>query len=287
MHSMNNNSKFKYGLILNSSFALAELIIGFLSGSLALISDAIHNFSDSLSLIIAWIADVLSNRKADQSNTYGLKRAKIIGALINSLILLIIAFYIYFEAFQKFQNPQPIQGGIITIVSFVGILINTSVAFLFKDSNNDLNKKAAFVNMALDAIASLLAMIGGVIIMLTGSTIIDPIISLVIGSLLIYNSFEIIREVIKILLEATPSGIDKIEVQNQILTHECINQVVDLHIWSLTNEYIVLTAVLNIKPNCIEHLDKFVEEIKTDLNKSFGIQHQTIETRINAVGHVD
>jgi cobalt-zinc-cadmium efflux system protein len=284
---MTNNSRFKYGLILNSGFAIAEFSIGFLTGSLALVSDAIHNFSDSLSLIIAWIADTVSNQKADKKNTYGLKRAKILGAFINSLILLLIAIYIFFEAYHKFQVPKPVEGRIITIVSFVGIIINTSVAFLFKDSTEDLNKKAAFVNMALDAVASLLAMIGGVIIYFTNSTIIDPIISLVIGLLLVYNSWEIIREIVEILLERTPHGINQDKVEAQILTHDCVNQVVDLHIWSLTSEYSVLTAVLNIKPNCVEHLDNFVEAIKSDLETKFQIDHQTIETRINAVPHVD
>jgi cobalt-zinc-cadmium efflux system protein len=284
---MTNNSRFKYGLILNSGFAIAEFSIGLFTGSLALISDAIHNFSDSLSLIIAWIADVISHKKADNSNTYGLKRAKILGALLNACILFLIAGYIFSEAYQKFVNPQPVQGGIITIVSFVGIIINTSVALLFKDSTNDLNKKAAFVNMALDAVASLMAMIGGIIIYFTGSAIIDPIISVIIGILLSYNSWEIIREIIEILLESTPTGIIQNEVETQILTHDCVNQVVDLHIWSLTSEYSVLTAVLNIKPNCVEHLDNFVEAIKADLETKFHIDHQTIETRINAVPHVD
>ena len=284
---MNNHSKFKYGLILNSSFALGEFVIGIATGSLALISDSIHNFSDSFSLIIAWIADSMSTKKADQRNTYGLKRAKILGAFINSLILLLIAVYIFSEAYHKFQNPKPIEGGIITIVSFVGIIINTLVAFLFKNSSNDLNKKAAFVNMALDAIASFLAMIGGIVIIVTGNYYIDPLISLLIGFLLIYNSWEIIREVIDILLEATPSGIDQNIVQAQILTHICVNQVIDLHIWSLSSDYIALTAVLNIKPECVEHLDKFVEEIKKDLLEKYGIHHQTIETRINAVAHID
>lgn len=258
-----------------------------MTGSLALISDAIHNFSDSLSLIIAWVADIVSNQKADKKNTYGLKRAKILGALINSLVLLLIAVYIFSEAYHKFQSPQPVQGGIITLVSFVGIIINTSVAFLFKDSTEDLNKKAAFINMALDAVASLLAMIGGVVIFFTSSTIIDPIISLFIGILLVYNAWEIIRETIEILLERTPHGINQDKVEAQILTHDCVNQVVDLHIWSLTSEYSVLTAILNIKPNCVEHLDNFVEAIKSDLETKFQIDHQTIETRINAVPHVD
>jgi cobalt-zinc-cadmium efflux system protein len=284
---MTSNSRFKYGLILNSGFAIAEFSIGILTGSLALISDAIHNFSDSFSLIIAWIADILSNQKAGKKNTYGLKRAKILGALINSLILFLIAVYIFSEAYHKFQNPQPVQGGIITLVSFVGIIINTSVAFLFKDSTEDLNKKAAFINMALDAVASLLAMIGGVIIYFTGSTIIDPIISLFIGILLVYNAWEIIRETIEILLERTPHGVNQDKVEAQILSHDCVNQVVDLHIWSLTSEYSVLTAVLNIKPNCVEHLDNFVEAIKADLETKFQIDHQTIETRINAVPHMD
>jgi cobalt-zinc-cadmium efflux system protein len=284
---MTNNNRFKYGLILNSSFAIAEFIIGLLTGSLALISDAIHNFSDSLSLIIAWIADILSNKKADNVNTYGLKRAKILGALFNSCFLFLIAGYIFSEAYQKFINPQPVQGGIIAIVSFVGIIINTSAALLFNGTEKDLNKKAAFVNMLLDAVASLLAMLGGIFVFYTGNQLVDPLISIVIGFLLSYNAWKIIREVIEILLESTPQGILQDEVESQILLHKCVNEVVDLHIWSLTDDYIILTTVLNIKPECVKHLDQFVEEIKEDLESSFGINHQTIETRINAVGHID
>ncbi len=284
---MNSNSKFRIGLILNTSFAIGEFAVGILTGSLALISDAIHNFSDSFSLIISWLADILSSKKASKSNTYGLKRAKILGALFNSMVLLLIAVYIFSEAYHKFNDPRPVQGGIIAVVSFFGIIINTTVAFLFKDSGKDLNQKTAFVNMALDALASLLALIGGVIITLTNSTIIDPIISLIIGILLLYNSWEIIREVVEILLESTPSGIQQDLVKDDILSHNCVNEVVDLHIWSLSSEYIVLSAVLNINPNCVDHLDEFVEEIKTNLTQKFGINHMTIETRINAKSHVD
>jgi cobalt-zinc-cadmium efflux system protein len=284
---MTNGNKYKYGLILNSSFAIGELAIGLFTGSLALVSDAVHNFSDSLTLIIAWIADHLSLQKANKKNTYGLKRAKILGSLFNSVILLLIAFYIFFQAYHKFQEPEQVQGGVIAIVSFVGFLINTFVAILFKDPGSDLNKKAAFLNMALDALASLMAMVGGVVILFTQSKLIDPLISLLIGVLLLHGAWQIIKDAVEILLEKTPEGISHDDVKKEIIAHSCVKEVVDLHVWSLTEDYTILTSVVNVNKDCIEHIDKLIEELKHDLENKFGINHLTIETRVNAMPHID
>lgn len=284
---MNISTKFKYGLILNTLFAVFEFTIGIVFGSLALISDAVHNLSDAFSMLVAWIADRLSKSTADNVNTYGLKRAKIIGALINSIVLLVISLFIFYEAYNKFISPQETPGGIVAIIATVGIFVNGFIAFIFRGSKNDLNQKAAFINMAMDVFASVMTLIGGVLITFTGSKLIDPLISLLIGVILLYNCWEILKEVIEILLETTPKNINVQIVSDEILKNSCILEVIDLHIWSLSSDYLVLTTVLNTKKECLENIDLLVQEIKSHLQKNFDINHITIEIRLKATRHLE
>ncbi len=284
---MNENNKFRLALIINSSFAILELIAGVWSGSLALVSDAIHNFSDSLSLIIAWIASLISTQKAEGQNTYGLKRAKILGPMINALIIFGVAFYIILEAYQKFLHPKLPEGGIVIVVAAIGFVINSSIAFLFRSNQRDLNQRAAFVNMAIDAFASLMTILAGVLIFWTSNTLIDPIVSLMIGVILIYNGWEILQEVTEVLLETVPRDIDQEHVKQKMLDHSCVKEVVDLHIWSLSSEYRVLTAVINVNQSCLTTLDDLVENLKSELSQEFQLDHLTIETRTQAQPHLD
>jgi cobalt-zinc-cadmium efflux system protein len=284
---MNEGNKFRLALIINSSFAIFELLAGIFSGSLALISDAIHNVSDSLSLIIAWIASQVAARKAGDQNTYGLKRAKILAAMINAMIIFGVAAYIITEAYHKFLSPKLPEGGIIIVVAAIGFVINSSIAFLFRNNNRDLNQKATFVNMAMDAFASLMTIVAGVLIFWTNNLLIDPIVSLMIGVILLYNGWEILQEAVEVLLETAPKDIDQHQVKQKMLDHECVLQVVDLHIWSLTSEYRVLTAVININQSCLSNLDNLVEDLKSELSQQFQLDHLTIETRTKAQPHLD
>lgn len=154
-HNVSNlDTKLKLGLVLNTGFTVFEFIVGTLSGSLALVSDAAHNLTDSLSLVISFFANKIAKRPADLNRTYGYGRATIIGASLNASILLLLAIYIFYEAYQRIRQPEPVEGQLVMIVAFVGIVINSSVAALFLRDRNDLNIRSAFLSMAFDALAS-------------------------------------------------------------------------------------------------------------------------------------
>jgi len=210
----NLDNKLKLGFVLNSGFTIFEFFIGIVSGSLALVSDAAHNLTDSLSLLVSYLATKVAKKQANQDKTYGYGRATVLAAVINSLILLGLAIYIFTEAYKRFQDPQPVQGGLVMVVAFVGILINGSIAYLFFKSRGDLNIRSAFLNMALASVGALLA---GLFIILTGNTLADPIISVIIGFILLYSGWSVIKTALHLLFEGVPEGTDIPAIQRAVL----------------------------------------------------------------------
>lgn len=231
----NLDNKLKLGLVLNTGFTIFEFAIGILSGSLALVSDAGHNLTDSLSLLISFLANKIAKRQANVEHTYGYGRATILAALINGLILFFLALYIFSEAYQRLQNPQPVAGGIVMLVAFVGIIINTSIALLFRSNKNDLNIRSAYTNMLFDALASVGALVAGFLIIVTKQTFFDSLISIVIGVLLIRSSWSVVRAAMHVLLEGVPEGVDTGKVKETILRTSSVKNVDDLHIWAISS----------------------------------------------------
>jgi len=273
-------------MILNSGFAIAEIILGIFSNSLALISDAIHNFTDVLTLIIAFLADKISQKGVNNKNSYGLKRAGILASLLNSVILVLIAVYIFYEAYIRLFSPEQVSGGMVAAVSLVGIGINSIVAWLFSSDQKDLNVKSAYLNMLFDVLASAGAFVAGIIIYFTHLTWVDSAVSFLIGILLLRGAFEVVSEALSILLEAVPHDVDVEEVKKTILSIPEGKEIADLHIWSLTSEYKVLTAVLVINESVIDY-DLAIDTIKKEITEKHSIQHLTIEIRTKKVDHVD
>jgi cobalt-zinc-cadmium efflux system protein len=272
---------------LNLILTITEFVVGSFTGSLALISDATHNSVDIVTLLISYIADRISKNKANYTHSYGYKRVGILASLLNSIILAGMAMYIFISAFQRFQNPQPVEAGWVTIVAIVAVIINGFSAYLVSKNKKDLNFKAAYLNMLFDALASVGALVAGIVILITKWYWVDSLVSVMIGVLLIRGSVEILMEAMDILLEAVPKNINMDEVKKDMLSHSCVYKVVDLHIWSINSEDTVLTSVIEINPECLEHLDKDIDELKADLESKHNINHQTIEARIQAVEHVD
>lgn len=284
MHSSGKlDNKLKLGMVLNAGFTAIEFSAGLLTGSLALISDAGHNLTDSLSLLITFFAQKIARREANVEHTYGYRRATILAALINGLLLFLLALYIFYEAYQRFLNPEPVNGGIIAIVALIGLVINLSVAYLFKNETHDLNIKSAYLNMLFDALASLGALIAGVLIYFTGMTIFDPLISIIIGIMLIRSSFGVAREAIHVLLEGVPAGVNTEKVKQQIMeVSHLIKNVDDLHIWSISSQHAALSCHIVIEECDMEQSIEIVSEIKERLRKHFKIEHATIETELVA-----
>lgn len=276
----NLDSRLKLGLVLNTGFTIVEFVAGILSGSLALTSDAGHNLTDSLSILISFFGNKISKREANQEHSYGYGRASILTALLNGVILILLAGYIFYEAFQRITKPEPVEGGVVMIVAFIGILINGGIALLFRKDTSDLNIRGAYLNMFFDMLASVGALIAGLLIVITGKTIFDPIISIIIGMLLVKSSIEVVRDAMHVLLEGVPTGIDVHKVKGTILTIPKVKNVDDLHIWAISSRFAALSCHIVIGDCDMEESTKIVRQVKEDLHHKFNIEHATIETEL-------
>lgn len=281
----NLDNKLKLGFILNSGFTIFEFFIGIVSGSLALVSDAAHNLTDSLSLLVSYLATKVAKKQANQDKTYGYGRATVLAAVINSLILLGLAVYIFTEAYQRFQDPQTVEGGLVMVVAFVGILINGSIAYLFFKSRGDLNIRSAFLNMALDALASVGALLAGLFIILTGNTLADPIISIIIGFMLLYSGWSVIKTALHLLFEGVPEGTDIPAIQRAVLAVPDVKGMDDLHIWALSTTSAAFSCHLIIKDSNLKESILLKEKLKRLLSEKFGIEHATVEIELTAGPH--
>lgn len=278
---INLNSKLKFGIILNTLFTLIQFTVGIISGSLALISDAGHNLTDSLSLVISYFAQKMSGRKSTPDKTYGYGRATIISALINSIILITLAIYIFYEAYTRILHPQAVSGSLIAVVSFIGILINGGIALMFRNSTKDLNMRSAFLSMAFDTLASVGALIAGVIIYFTHFFIIDAIVSIIIGLMLLFSAWGVLKDALHILFEGTPRGIDFEKVKKEIFdAFPEITNVDDLHIWSISSNKTALSCHIALEKSDIQKSVEIVTEVKKILHDRFAIEHSTIEIEL-------
>lgn len=281
-HEISNlNTKLKFGILLNTLFTIIQFTIGIISGSLVLISDAGHNLTDSLSLVISFFAQKMSGKKSTPEKTYGYGRATIIAALINSVILITLAVYIFYESYTRISQPQAVSGILIIIVSFIGILINGGIALMFRKSIKDLNMKSAFLSMAFDTLASVGALIAGAIIYFTHLFVVDAIVSIIIGLMLIFSAWKVLKEALHILFEGTPRNLDFEKVKKNIFdVFPEITNVDDLHIWSISSNKIALSCHITIKESNMQKSVEIVKKVKKILHEKFDIEHSTIEIEL-------
>lgn len=272
-----NDGSLKFGLVLNSFYTIVEFIFGVLSGSLALIADATHNLTDTLTLAISFVANKVARRDSNEQNTYGYGRATILAALLNASIMVGVSGWIAFEAIQRFQTPSHVEGGIVAIVASVGILVNGSIAYVLSKRRNDLNMRSAFIDMAFDALSSLAAVIAGLVIYFTGIQYIDSVVAIIIALLLLYNAIKIIREAVQILLEGTPKDVDLSAITQAIISTEGVLEVDDMHIWAIRSGYNALSCHVVIDDMLFGKSPLVVNVIKEQLQKDFNIHHATIE----------
>lgn len=287
-HDTDNSGKsIKFGLVLNSFYTVVEFGFGVATGSLALIADATHNLTDTVTLAVSFTANKIARRKADTNRTFGYGRVTILAAMLNAFIMIGVASFIVYEAVQRLQHPQPVEGGIVAMVAFVGILVNGSIAYILSKHSKDLNMRSAFIDMLFDALSSLGAVVAGIAIMLTGIYGIDSLIGLLIAAMLLYNTVKIIKEAVQILLEGTPGDIDLSDVRKTILGHSLIEQVDDLHVWTIRSGYRALSCHVVIDETHIKTSRKIVEEVKEKLKIVHDIQHPTIEVEFEDCSTMD
>lgn len=275
----NYNKAFIIGIALNVLFVVIEGFYGFWSSSLALIADAGHNLSDVAGLIMAWGAFWLAGKKPTVKFTFGLRKSSILAALFNAVFLLLAVGIILWEAVQRLMNPNVIESKTVMIVAGIGIVINTLTALLFfKDKEDDINLKGAYLHMAADALISLGVVISAVIISYSGLYWIDPFVSIVISLIIIYGTWDLLKQSVRLSMDAVPADIDPVAVKTYLEKIEDVREVHDLHIWAMSTTETALTAHLTMNKMSIDN--KKLVEISGHLKKSFSIHHPTLQLEL-------
>lgn len=267
---------FAIGVTLNVGFVAVEILYGIKAHSLALIADAGHNLSDVLGLLLAWGAAALASRLPTARRTYGMRRASILAALANAVLLLVAIGAIAWEAVRRFSQPAPVRAGIVIWVAVVGIVINTVTALLFMAGRKkDLNIKGAFLHMAADAGVSAGVVLGGIAIAATGWLWLDPAISLLIVIVILIGTWGLLRDSVNLAMDAVPEGVDPATVRHYLAQLPGIQEVHDLHIWGLSTTEVALTAHL-VRPEAKSE-DALIVDTCRELHERFGIEHATLQ----------
>lgn len=275
----NVSRAFLIGIILNSTFVLVEFVAGFFFNSLALLSDAGHNLSDVASLGLSLFAFRLAKSKATNRFTYGLHKSTILASLANAVVLLIAVGSIGWEAIQRFMHPVETQGGVIAIVAGFGIVINSiSAFFFFKDRGKDLSIKSAYIHLAMDAVVSAGVVIAGIFISYSGIQWIDPLISLIIMVVVIFSTWSLLTESLRLSLDAVPENIDVEKIKIKLLKQEGVKNIHHIHIWAMSTTKNAMTAHLILENDLNGgQISKIKAELKHEL-EHMNIQHVTFET---------
>ena len=283
---------FALGTVLNLAFVAIEGTAGFLTDSVALLADAGHNLSDVLGLLIAWGGAELAKRPASKQFTYGLRGSSILAALANAVLLLVAVGAITLEAVERLGNPPPVAGGMVMLVAGIGILVNGATAMLFvRGRKSDINIRGAFLHMAADAGVSAAVVVAGGLMLLTGNTWIDPAISLVVVAVILWSTWGLLKDSLKMALQAVPAGIDPEAVERTLAALPGVTRVHDLHIWPMSTTEAALTAHLVIPGG--HPGDAFLIELQHRLAHDFRIDHTTVqielgdgaECRMHGTGH--
>ncbi len=267
---------FAIGIALNLAFVGIEALYGIRSGSLALLADAGHNLSDVIGLVFAWTGALLARRAPTPNRTYGMRRASVLAALSNAVILLVAIGAIAWEAVGRLGHPSPVAGGVVMAVAAAGIVVNAATALLFMSGRKgDVNIRGAFLHMSADAIVSAGVVAAGYAISVTGLLWLDPAVSILIVIVIAFGTWGLLRDSVNLALDAVPAGIDPSKVEEHLLSIPGIKEVHDLHIWGMSTTESALTAHL-VRP-VVEDEDELLLKICKDLHDRFGIEHATLQ----------
>ncbi|MCJ7789879.1 MAG: cation diffusion facilitator family transporter [Candidatus Atribacteria bacterium] len=270
-------------MVLNFIITLVEVIGGLLSGSLSLLSDALHNFSDGISVMVSFIALKLSKRENTLRNTFGYKRAEILAALFNSSFLIIIYFFLFKEAYLRIQHPQNIESKIMVTVALVGLIANTISVFLLKSGSKDnMNIKSAYIHLFSDSLSSVAVIIGGIFIYYFNLTIVDPILTFIIGAYVLKEGFEILKKSASILMEKTPVQINILKIKEVVEKIPEVDNLHHVHIWQVNDKEFLFEGHIDVKENInLSKAEELRSNISSILFNEFGINHTTIQIEYN------
>lgn len=268
-----------YSILLNLLITIAQIIGGIISGSLALISDALHNFSDVLSLVFSLVANKLSRRKASIDQTFGYKRAELIAAFVNASTLVIVALILVYGAINRFFNPHPIQSGLVIWLALLGILVNGfSVLLLQKDAGHNLNMKSAYLHLLTDMMASVAVLVGGLLMKFYGWFWVDSIMTIAIAIYLIVVGVKLLITSTKMLMLFTPDYIDIKEIVREVHKIPGVNKLHHIHVWHLNDEELHLEAHLDCSEDIkMSEFNNLLHEVEQTLFHKFHINHINIQ----------
>ena len=276
-------------IALNIVITAAQVIGGLLSGSLALLSDALHNFSDVISLVVSYVASKLSRQKASIHRTFGYKRAEILAAFINASTLVIVAVLLIIEAVKRFKNPEEIESTLVIWLSLIAIIGNgASVLLLKKDANSNLNMRSAYLHLLTDMMASVAVLIGGLLMKYYQLFWVDSVLTFLIALYLIWVGYDLLKKSTKILMLFTPEQINVKEVVRVVNQLPEVSKLHHVHVWCLNDDELHLEAHLDLKENItITEFDKVLHDIESLLHDKFEINHITIQPEFNKADSKD
>ena len=265
-------------ITVNLGLTIAQIIGGIVSGSLALIADALHNFSDAISLIIAFAARKIARRPRDADMTFGYGRVEVVAALINYTTLIVIGLYLLYEAAMRFVDPQPVEGWLIVIIAGIALIVDAATALLtYRMSKSSVNIRAAFLHNVADALGSIAVILAGTLILLYDWRLIDPIVTVMIAGYILWQSFREIGPVIRILMLGSPPDIETRGVLDAVRGVPGVTGIHHAHFWQMDEHHAALDAHVVIEEGRWNDADAIKERIKSVLSDRFGIEHTTLE----------
>ncbi len=267
----------RISLVVTLAYIVLLVVAGIRAHSLALLSEAGHNLSDFVALLLSLVAVYLESRPPSATKTYGWHRAGVLAALVNAGSLVVVSFLIFYEAFRRFQNPEHVRAGVMIWVAAAGVVMNGVIALLLYRAGRDVNIRSALLHEIGDTVSTAAVIVGGWMILATGQYWIDSALSFGIGALILWSGFGICRETLNILLEGTPRGIKLDRVEAAMRAVEGVNDVHDLHVWNIGSETRALSCHISIEDIPPSVSERILRDVKERLHAEFRIDHTTIQ----------
>ncbi|MHB8791831.1 MAG: cation diffusion facilitator family transporter [Thermoleophilia bacterium] len=266
------------GIALNLLIVIAEVVAGIAADSLGLLSDAVHNFTDIAALGITWYAIEQARKPPTASKTFGFHRTGILTALINSLAMVAVTLWIFYEAYQRFLEPQPVGGGIVMITATLALCANLLIVVVLRNrSSGDINIRSAILHLLADAAASAAVIVAGIVIIATDWYVVDPLISVGLGLAILWGAWQIIRETLEIFLESSPRAIDVDQLVLEMKEEDGVLDIHDIHVWTLGSEIYALSCHVVVEDVMLSESSRILSDLKKMLARDFGIVHSTLE----------
>lgn len=268
-------------IVLTLGFVLGEAVAGYLAHSLALLSDAGHNLADALALALSWYALRMARRPADARQTYGYHRVGILAALVNAVSLVVITLYIFWEGMQRLLAPEPVRGGLMIIVALVAVMLNGAISLWLRgEARHDLNIRSAYLHMLGDAVSALGVVTAGIVVEFTGSTAADPIVSLLIGVLILWSSWGILVESVNVLMEGVPKGLDMADLERSIAEVPGVLGVHDLHVWTVASGMVACSCHIVVAEQSLRSGEQVLRAVSQTIKRRFGVAHTTVQVEV-------